>query len=63
MLETIRLEGEDAARFANHFFHPTREYTEHFREHLDKIDNSMTITETKNGYIVDIPELDLSDIV
>ena len=61
-VKPIVLEGEDSIRFAEAMFHPSKEDMEHFRKHLDEINNEITLHKTENGFEADVKNLDLSFI-
>lgn len=58
--KSIKLEGEAAAEFARRLFFPTKEEIEHHNAILDKIDKKVQITETEDGFIAEVEDLDLS---
>lgn len=60
--ESIVLEGDDSIRFAEAMYHPSKEDIEHFKKHLDKINNEITLRKTEKGFEADVKNLDLSFI-
>ena len=60
VVSTLKLKGEDSVEFINSLIRPTAEETEHWRRHLEEIDNSVTIQENAQGFEVEFKNLDLS---
>lgn len=61
-VESIVLEGDDSIRFAEAMYHPSKEDIEHFKKHLDQINNEITLRKTEKGFEADVKNLDLSFI-
>ena len=61
-VKRIVLRGEDSIAFANSLFNPTKDEVEHFRNHLDAIDEQVTLRRTENGFEAEVLGLDLSDL-
>ena len=56
----LQLKGEDAIRFVNSFYRPT---VQDIREHealVERINNSISVSNTCSGFAADIDGLDLS---
>ena len=60
IVEDIILCGDDATRFADMLYRPTREELLHNKSIMEQIDHNITITEKDNGYDAEIENLDLS---
>ncbi len=60
MSNTIRLTGYDAINFARKLYRPTKEEINENKHILEKIDENIIITRTKDGFMADIKDLDLS---
>ncbi len=60
VVRTIRLSGEDAISFANSLFRPTREEIKHHREHINRINENVSIRRKTDGFEAEIEDLDLS---
>ena len=60
VVETIALSGNDSINFANSIFRPTHSEIVAVREKINLLDESIELTDNENGYIANIPALDLS---
>ena len=60
-MNTIALSGNDSINFANSIFRPTHgEIVAIIEERLNLLDESIELTDNENGYVANIPALDLS---
>lgn len=57
--QTLVLNGDESICFARSVFMPTSEEIDLFDHYWTQINNSITISETANGFEADIPDLDL----
>ncbi len=57
---SIVLSGADAGNFAHALFNPTLEDIKENRQHVDYINNNISITPLDNGFRAEITNLDLS---
>ncbi len=59
IVEDIILCGDEAIRFANILYRPTREELFYNKSIMEQIDHNITIMEKENGYDAEIEDLDL----
>ena len=59
-MNTITLLGNDSINFANSIFRPTHSEIIAIEERLNLLDESIELTDNENGYVANIPALDLS---
>ncbi len=60
IVRTIVLSGNDSINFANSIFRPTHEEIIAVKEKMDFLDESIELIDNENGFIANIPTLDLS---
>ena len=60
IMNTITLLGNDSINFANSIFRPTHSEIIAIEERLNLLDESIELTDNENGYVANIPALDLS---
>lgn len=60
VVRTIVLSGNDSINFANSIFRPTHSEIVAVREKTNLLDETIELTDNENGYIANIPALDLS---
>ena len=59
-MNTIILSGNDSINFANSIFRPTHNEIVAVREKINLLDESIELMDNENGYVANIPVLDLS---
>ncbi len=59
VVDTIILSGEDSINFANNLFRPSIDFLHSNSQILASIGRNMHITDTDNGFVADIADLDL----
>lgn len=59
-MNTIILSGNDSINFANSIFRPTHSEIVAVREKINLLDESIELADNENGYVANIPALDLS---
>ena len=59
-MNTITLFGNDSVNFANSIFRPTHSEIVAIEKRLNLLDESIELTDNENGYVANIPSLDLS---
>ena len=59
IVEDIILCGDEAIRFANILYRPTRDELFFNKSFMEQIDHNITIMEKENGYDAEIEDLDL----
>lgn len=59
-MNAITLLGNDSINFANSIFRPTHSEIVAIEERLNLLDESIELTDNENGYVANIPALDLS---
>lgn len=60
IVRTIVLSGNDSINFANSIFRPTHEEIIAAKEKMDFLDESIELIDYENGFVANIPTLDLS---
>lgn len=45
------LQGKDATEFAKKMYHPPKEYIEECRKNMERIDQTVAIERTKDGFV------------
>ncbi len=58
--DTFFLTGDDSINFAKNYYYPDLEEINHFKEHINKINDSINIERTTDGFDIEIKDLDLS---
>lgn len=59
VVDTIILSGEDSINFANNLFRPSMDSLHSNSQILASIEKNIHITDTNNGFVADIADLDL----
>ena len=59
VVDTIILSGEDSINFANNLFRPSIDFLHSNSQILASIEKNIHITDTDNGFVADIADLDL----
>lgn len=59
VVDTIILSGEDSINFANSLFRPSMDSLHSNSQILASIEKNIHITDTNNGFVADIADLDL----
>ena len=59
-MNAITLLGNDSINFVNSIFRPTHSDIVAIEERLNLLDKSIELTDNENGYVANIPALDLS---
>lgn len=59
VVDTIVLSGEDSINFANNLFRPSIDFLRSNSQILASIEKNVHITDTNNGFVADIADLDL----
>ena len=56
----LKLSRQDSVDFANNYFRPSKEYIEHVKSNLERINSNIQINPIEDGYEAEIRDLDLS---
>lgn len=60
IVQTIVLSGNDSINFANSIFRPTHDQIIATKERMNFLDESIELISNENGFVANIPDLDLS---
>lgn len=60
VVDTLILSGEDSINFANNLFRPSIDSLHSNSQILASIEKNIHITDTNNGFVADIADLDLN---